>query len=115
MVEAGAEIIENIMCRIHQRNVDALMACVLPYHGANEFVRLMQLMQIAGTQWAFLQPMQQSGAALPRGILVQRCHNDKVITANWFGHFMTRQNVVPRSCPLDFSALGKDRDRTCAM
>ncbi|KAK9866983.1 hypothetical protein WJX84_002095 [Apatococcus fuscideae] len=67
--------------RIHQRNVDALMACVLPYHGTNEFVRLMQLMQIAGTQWAFLQPMQQSGAALPRGILVQRCHSDKAVLA----------------------------------
>lgn len=54
------------------------MACALPYHSTNEFVRLVQIMQIRGTQWAFLQPMQQSGAALPRGILVQRCRTDKV-------------------------------------
>ncbi|KAK9825496.1 hypothetical protein WJX74_001182 [Apatococcus lobatus] len=65
--------------RVHQRNVDALMACALPYHSTNEFVRLIQIMQIGGSQWAFLQPMQQSGAALPRGILVQRCRTDKAI------------------------------------
>lgn len=54
------------------------MACALPYHATVEFVRLVQIMPLDKTIWAFLRPMQKSGAPLPRPVLVQRCLNDMV-------------------------------------
>ena len=57
-----------------------LMVCALPYHATGEFVRLVQIMPLDGTVWAFLRPMQKSGAPLPRPVLVRRCANDLVST-----------------------------------
>jgi len=54
------------------------MVCALPYHATGEFVRLVQIMPLDGTIWAFLRPMQKSGAPLPRPVLVRRCANDLV-------------------------------------
>jgi len=34
--------------RVHERNVDALMACALPYHSTPQFVRLVQVRHVAG-------------------------------------------------------------------
>ena len=58
--------------------MDALMAAALPYHATNQFVRVVQVTRIEHTIWAFLRPMQKSGAALPRSNLVQRSLNDQV-------------------------------------
>ena len=55
-----------------------LMTCALPYHATGEFVRLVQILPLAGTIWAFLRPLQKSGAPLPRPVLVRRCANDLV-------------------------------------
>eukprot|EP00798_Chlamydomonas_sp_ICE-L_P013555 gene13555-19426_t len=66
--------------KIHENNVDALLACALPYHSTNEFVRLVQCLALSrssGFNW--LEPIQKSGAALPRDILVQRCINDQAV------------------------------------
>ena len=54
------------------------MACALPYHDTLRFVRLVQSARLAGA-WAFLAPMQRSGAPLPRGTLVQRCCTDAAL------------------------------------
>lgn len=32
-----------LVCRVQERNVDALMACALPYHATPQFVRLVQV------------------------------------------------------------------------
>ena len=53
------------------------MKCLLPYHTTGQFVRVVQLMPLEGTLWAFLQPTQQSGAPVPRSSLVQRCQRDQ--------------------------------------
>lgn len=55
------------------------MRAALPYHATNEFVRLVRLLRLppAGPV-EFLSPMQASGAALPRALLVQRCITDRV-------------------------------------
>lgn len=67
---------------MNEHNVDALMHAALPYHATNEFVRLVQVLRLEGNGaarlWEFLAPMQQSGASMPREVLVQRCVNDKV-------------------------------------
>lgn len=65
-------------CRVNECNVSALIACGLPYHATNHFVRLVQVLQLEQTSWHFLSPMQRSGAAVPRALLVQRCMNDQV-------------------------------------
>ncbi|KAA6423834.1 MAG: hypothetical protein FRX49_06405, partial [Trebouxia sp. A1-2] len=63
--------------RVNEYNVDVLIACGLPYHATNHFVRLVQLLHLDSTCWKFLSPMQKSGAAMPRALLVQRCINDQ--------------------------------------
>ena len=51
--------------RVHEENVEALLACALPYHSTLRFVRLVQAMRLQST-WAFMAPMQRSGAPMPR-------------------------------------------------
>jgi U3 small nucleolar RNA-associated protein 10 len=66
--------------RVNEFNIEALLLCALPYHGTNEFVRLAQTMVLANAPgWAWLSRMQQSGAALPREVLVQRCVTDNAV------------------------------------
>lgn len=54
------------------------MRAFLVYHETPEFVRLVQTMPLVGTMWVWLQPMQKSGAPMPRNTLVQRCVKDQV-------------------------------------
>lgn len=58
--------------------MDALLLCALPYHSTNEFVRLVQTLSIGKGLWSWMTKMQDSGAAMPRELLVKRCINDKV-------------------------------------
>ena len=55
------------------------MHAALPYHSANEFVRLVQVLRLESTVFEFLAPMQRSGASLPRPALVQRCLTDRAL------------------------------------
>lgn len=65
--------------RVHEHNVDALMAAALPYHETPQFVRLVQALRLQPRSlWAFLEPMQGSGAPAPRETLVLRCLTDRV-------------------------------------
>ena len=71
-------LILAVLCRVNEFNVDALVACGLPYHATNHFVRVVQILHLDQSIWRFLSPMQKSGAAMPRTLLVQRCINDQV-------------------------------------
>ena len=62
--------------KVHVRNVDALIACALPYHCTPEFVKLVQLCALEGTSFYFLAKVKELGAAPPRSQLVQRCTHD---------------------------------------
>ena len=65
--------------RVHERNVDDLMGAALPYHETEQFVRLAQILRLdPRSKWAFLEPMQSSGAPAPREALVLRCTTDRV-------------------------------------
>lgn len=66
---------------MNELNVGELMTCALPYHGTPEFVRLVQTLRLDKGEkglWGWLARMQESGAPMPRELLVQRCLNDKV-------------------------------------
>ena len=55
------------------------MLAALPYHETPQFVRLVQILRLDPRgRFAFLEPMQQSGAPAPREALVLRCVTDRV-------------------------------------
>ncbi|CAN9508835.1 unnamed protein product [Ophioblennius macclurei] len=64
--------------RIHLFNIDSLLACVLPYHDTNVFVRVIQLLKIedATSRWNWLQCLQKPGVPLSRGTLITHCYSD---------------------------------------
>ena len=75
---AATKALEYLIRRfkIHVFNVDAAVACALPYHSTPEFVRLVQLCALDGTGFYFLAGVKATGAAPPRDQLVKRCVND---------------------------------------
>ncbi|XP_014661419.1 PREDICTED: HEAT repeat-containing protein 1-like [Priapulus caudatus] len=63
---------------IHVYNVDDLMRCVLPYHDANMFVKVVQLLKLdtPRNRWAWLAPLQKAGVPLDKKSLVRYCSKD---------------------------------------
>ncbi|XP_077406288.1 HEAT repeat-containing protein 1 isoform X2 [Vanacampus margaritifer] len=63
---------------IHLYNVENLLACALPYHHTNTFVRVVQLLKIkdATHRWNWLQALQKPGVPLAKGTLVNHCYSD---------------------------------------
>jgi U3 small nucleolar RNA-associated protein 10 len=64
---------------VHVTNLppyDAAITCALPYHSTPEFVKLVQLCNLEGTQFYFLKMVKEKGAAPPRDQLVVRCTHD---------------------------------------
>ncbi|GAB4814939.1 hypothetical protein N2152v2_001985 [Parachlorella kessleri] len=84
--------------KVNEHNADALMHAALPYHATNEFVRLVQVLRLgtggSSRLWDFLAPMQQSGASMPREVLVQRCIHDRALLR--FVCDMAQQLASPR-------------------
>lgn len=63
---------------IHLYNTDSLLACVLPYHDTNVFVRVVQLLKIQDPTscWNWLHSLQKPGVPLSRGTLITHCYSD---------------------------------------
>ncbi|KAM9838096.1 HEAT repeat-containing protein 1 [Aulostomus maculatus] len=63
---------------VHLYNANSLLACTLPYHHTNMFVRVLQLLKIkdATNRWNWLQGLQKPGVPLARGTLVTHCYSD---------------------------------------
>ncbi|KAM8836642.1 HEAT repeat-containing protein 1 isoform 2-T3 [Spinachia spinachia] len=63
---------------IHLYNVDSLLACVLPYHRTNIFVRVLQLLKIkdATSRWNWLHSLQKAGVPLSKEALITHCYTD---------------------------------------
>ncbi|CAM9275172.1 unnamed protein product, partial [Sphacelaria rigidula] len=62
--------------KIYQYNVDAVVECCLPWHDTVAFARMVQLLNIKGTKWDFLEPVQRTGSPLPREAIARRCSRD---------------------------------------
>ena len=62
-------------------NVDAAVSCALPYHATPAFVRLLQVLQLEGTRWAFLGAVRLQGAPPTRQALVQCIARDPGLVA----------------------------------
>eukprot|EP00741_Cyanophora_paradoxa_P001237 tig00000074_g1194.t1 len=63
--------------KVNEYNVNDVMRCILPYHETNIFVRVVQILRLPGTMFAFLEGMQQKrdGPVTPisRVVLVNEC------------------------------------------
>jgi len=75
---AAAKCLEYLIRRfkIHVYNVEAAVTCALPYHATAEFVKLVQLANLEGTSFYWLEGVKEKGAAPPRDGLVARCARD---------------------------------------
>ncbi|KAJ7545476.1 hypothetical protein O6H91_09G122000 [Diphasiastrum complanatum] len=62
--------------KIHVYNVEDLCMSMIPYHETSIFVRILQILHLKKTCWAFLDGVKNSGAAPPRAVLVQQCIQD---------------------------------------
>jgi hypothetical protein len=62
-------------------NVDAAVACALPYHATPQFVRLLQVLQLEGTRWTVLSGVKVQGAAPSRDALVRSVARDGSLLA----------------------------------
>ncbi|XP_013878794.1 HEAT repeat-containing protein 1 [Austrofundulus limnaeus] len=80
LLKPAHKCIEWLVHRFHIQlyNADSLMACVLPYHDTNMFVRVLQLLKIKDTsnRWNWLQGLQKPGVPLSRLTLITHCYSD---------------------------------------
>ncbi|KAI8149580.1 hypothetical protein BJV82DRAFT_708430 [Fennellomyces sp. T-0311] len=68
--------------RVQDFNVDAILACILPYHETKLFVRMVSLLQIKeNTPWTFLLPVKTTNIPLERSMLVRAMRKNTTILA----------------------------------
>ncbi|XP_054899068.1 HEAT repeat-containing protein 1 isoform X2 [Poeciliopsis prolifica] len=80
LLKPAHKCIEWLVHRFHVQlyNPDSLLACALPYHDTNLFVRVVQLLNLkeATNRWNWLQCLQKPGVPLSRGTLITHCYSD---------------------------------------
>ncbi|MED6241182.1 HEAT repeat-containing protein 1 [Ataeniobius toweri] len=80
LLKPAHKCIEWLVHRFHVQlyNPDSLLACALPYHDTNLFVRVLQLLKLkkATNRWNWLQCLQKPGVPLSRGTLITHCYSD---------------------------------------
>ncbi|XP_039869962.1 HEAT repeat-containing protein 1 isoform X2 [Simochromis diagramma] len=80
LLKPAHKCIEWLVHRFHIQlyNADSLLACALPYHDTNVFVRVLQLLKIsdATSRWNWLRGLQKPGVPLSRGTLIAHCYTD---------------------------------------
>ncbi|XP_034049132.1 HEAT repeat-containing protein 1 isoform X2 [Thalassophryne amazonica] len=80
LLKPAHKCIEWLVHRFHVQlyNTDSLLACALPYHDTNVFVRVLQLLKIKDptSRWSWLHPLQKAGVPLARGTLITHCYSD---------------------------------------
>ena len=63
--------------KVHEKNVDAFLEAVLPFHSTEIFLRVLSICAIEGTRWEFLSKAQRNSATVERKVLVtQKCCDD---------------------------------------
>ncbi|XP_077595114.1 HEAT repeat-containing protein 1 [Stigmatopora nigra] len=80
LLKPAHKCIEWLVHRFHIQlyNMDSLLACVLPYHNTNTFVRVVQLLKIKEPthRWNWLECLQKPGVPLAKSTLVTHCYSD---------------------------------------
>eukprot|EP00850_Spirogloea_muscicola_P019056 SM000182S03946 [mRNA] locus=s182:129601:144135:- [translate_table: standard] len=130
LLPAAHQTLEYLIRRykVQVYNVDAMMACILPYHETNLFVKIVQLLHLRKTRWEFLEGCQRSGAAVPRSALVQRCTHDMAVLEavcelghlalmffNDYGAYKGREWVCQAKSAAELGALNRVALSFCAV
>ncbi|XP_023805335.1 HEAT repeat-containing protein 1 [Oryzias latipes] len=80
LLKPAHKCIEWLVHRFHIQlyNADSLLACALPYHDTNIFVRVLQLLNIREptNRWNWLHCLQKPGVPLSRGSLIMHICTD---------------------------------------
>lgn len=80
MLKASFKCLEWLIRRysIHLFNTDDIMACILPYHQSNQFVRILQVLPITQqrSRWNWLKNNRINSVPLSSTALQQRCITD---------------------------------------
>lgn len=80
LLKPAHKCLEWLIHRFHIQlyNIDSLLACILPYHDTNMFVRVLQLLKIQDptNKWNWLHCLQKPGVPLSRGALITHCYSD---------------------------------------
>ncbi|KAI9914486.1 hypothetical protein PsorP6_007826 [Peronosclerospora sorghi] len=78
LVDATHHVLEFLVRRyeIHRYNVDAVMGTILAYHESTWFVRMVRILHLRPTRWAFLVHTKTHATPLVRAALVQRTIQD---------------------------------------
>jgi hypothetical protein len=69
----------ELLIRYYQVHIyarDLLVQVFLPYHDTKVFIRLLQLVNLQGSDWEWLRNHQQVGAIIPRADLITICGKD---------------------------------------
>ncbi|KAF8578875.1 ARM repeat-containing protein [Ramaria rubella] len=131
--------------RVHEFNVDAIMALFLPYHETVHFAKIVSILHVKESSlWSFLSPLKAAGKPLPRSILVDEMvvNVDLVrfvvgllpealrtgrtfrtltgftasITMDYLAHKgMIEEEVVALLLPAFTRTLSSDSDQDCAL
>ena len=78
--KAASKTLEYLIRRfkIHVYDVDAFIACAMPWHSTPEFVKACQVCQLENSKhFKWLTGVKETGAAPPRDALAVRCSKDK--------------------------------------
>jgi U3 small nucleolar RNA-associated protein 10 len=78
--KAASKTLEYLIRRfkIHVYDVDAFIACAMPWHSTPEFVKACQVCQLENSKhFKWLAGVKETGAAPPRDALAVRCSKDK--------------------------------------
>ncbi|KAG4072405.1 hypothetical protein HA402_004337 [Bradysia odoriphaga] len=63
--------------RIHEYNVDDMMALILPYHATMTFVKCLQTMSLGKrSRWHWMKPIQKPGVQLSKQTIINRAATD---------------------------------------
>uniref|UniRef100_A0A3P9C595 HEAT repeat-containing protein 1 n=1 Tax=Maylandia zebra TaxID=106582 RepID=A0A3P9C595_9CICH len=81
LLKPAHKCIEWLVHRFHIQlyNADSLLACALPYHDTNVFVRVLQLLKISDSDvksFCLSLFVQKPGVPLSRGTLIAHCYTD---------------------------------------
>ena len=80
MIRAAHKCLEYLIrnYRSNEYDVDALLACSLPFHETVTFARLLQLLKLSG-KWVFLAAAAKAGVPVSRSIFVNQFFSDSSV------------------------------------
>ncbi|ORX53545.1 hypothetical protein DM01DRAFT_1322487 [Hesseltinella vesiculosa] len=82
LLNPAGKVLEWLIRRfdIHKCNVDAILACIFPFHETKSFVKMVSLLDIPdNSSWVFLKPIRQSRLPLGRDTLVDRLAKSRFV------------------------------------